>query len=112
VAPTYLPVDVTGTLAPTDPAQAGTVERDAIEAVAKFFNPLAGGPGGNGWAVGRGVHISDIAAVLGDVTGVDYVQELALYLNGVLQGDELQVPAGQVVVAGQFKLSLVLPVGA
>jgi uncharacterized phage protein gp47/JayE len=112
VAPTYLPVDVTGTLAPTDPAQAGTVERDAIEALAKFFNPLTGGPGGDGWAVGRGVHISDVAAVLGDVAGVDYVQELALYLNGVPQGDELQVSAGQVVVAGQFKLSLVLPVGA
>ena len=110
VAPTYLPIDVSGTLAPTNPAEAGTVEQAALEALAKFFNPLTGGPGGNGWAVGRGVHISDVAAVLGDATGVDYVEELALYVNGVLQGDQVQVPAGQVVVAGQFKLSLVLPV--
>jgi len=112
VAPSYLPIDVTGTIAPTDPAEAGTVEQNALESLASFFNPLTGGPGGNGWEVGRGVHLSDVAAVLGDVRGVDYVQELSLYVNGVLQGDEVQVPAGQVVVAGLFKLSVVLSVGA
>jgi uncharacterized phage protein gp47/JayE len=111
VAPEYLPVDVTATLAPTDPAKAGTVELDGLKALAAFFNPLTGGPSGNGWDVGRGVHTSDVAAVLGDVPGVDYVQELALFVNGVLQGDEVQVRFGQVVVAGQFKVSLVLPVG-
>jgi hypothetical protein len=57
------------------------------------------------------VHTSDVAAVLGDVAGVDYVQELALFVNGVLQGDEVRIPVGKVVVAGQFKVSLVLPVG-
>jgi uncharacterized phage protein gp47/JayE len=111
VAPVYLPVDVTATLAPVDAAKAGTVEQDALDALAGFFNPLTGGPSANGWDVGRGVHASDVAAVVGDVTGVDYVQELALFVNGVLQGDEVQVPPGQVVVAGQFKVSLVLPVG-
>jgi hypothetical protein len=39
------------------------------------------------------------------------VQELALFVNGVLQGDEVRIPVGKVVVAGQFKVSLVLPVG-
>jgi len=111
VAPQYLPVDLTATLAPTDPAKSGTVEQDALEALRNFFNPLTGGPSGSGWEVGRGVHASDVAAVLGDVKGVDYVQELALFVNGVLQGDEVQVSAGKVVVAGQFKVSLVLPVG-
>ncbi|HYB76590.1 MAG TPA: putative baseplate assembly protein [Candidatus Bathyarchaeia archaeon] len=111
VGPTYLPVDVKATLAPINPAQAGTVEQDALDALAAFFNPLTGGPGGLGWDVGRGLYASDVAAVLGDVTGVDYVQDLALYVNGVLQGDQVQVPSGQIVVAGQFTLSLVLPVG-
>jgi len=110
IGPTYLPVDVTATLAPTDPAQAGTVEQNALQALANFLNPLTGGPGGLGWDVGRGVYVSDVAGVLGNVTGVDYVQELSLYVNGVLQGDQVQVPLGQIVVAGQFKVSLVLPV--
>lgn len=111
VGPTYLPVDVTATLAPIDPAQAGTVEQNALEALATFLNPLTGGPGGFGWDVGRGLYTSDVATVLGNATGVDYVQELALYVNGVLQGDQVQVPFGQIVVAGQLTISLVLPVG-
>ena len=111
IGPTYLPVDVSATLAPVDPAQAGTVEQDALDALAAFLNPLTGGPGGLGWDVGRGLYASDVDAVLGDVEGVDYVQELALYVNGVLQGDQVQVPLGQIVVAGQMKVSLVLPVG-
>jgi uncharacterized phage protein gp47/JayE len=111
IGPTYLPIDVTATLAPVDPAEAGTVEQDALAALASFLNPLTGGPNGLGWDVGRGLYTSDIATVLGNVTGVDYVQELALYVNGVLQGDQVQVPSGQIVVAGQFTISLVLPVG-
>jgi hypothetical protein len=110
IGPTYLPVDVTATLAPSDPAKAGTVEQAALDALATFLNPLVGGPGGLGWDVGRGLYASDIATVLSNVSGVDYVESLELYLNNVLQGDQVQVPAGQIVVAGQLKISLILPV--
>ena len=109
IGPTYLPVDVAATLAPSDPAQAGTVEQDAIEALETFLNPLTGGPEGLGWDVGRGLYASDLAATLGEVDGVDYVESLSLYVNGVLQGEQVQVPAGQIVVAGELQLSLVLP---
>jgi uncharacterized phage protein gp47/JayE len=111
VGPTYLPVDVTAALAPSDPAEVGAVEQNALAALAEFLNPLSGGPGGLGWDVGRGLYVSDIAGVLGNVDGVDYVVELALYVNGVLQGDQVQVPPGQIVVAGQFTVSMVLPQG-
>jgi len=111
IGPTYLPIDVTATLAPQDPAMAGTVEQAALAALEEFLHPLYGGPGGLGWELGRGIFASDVAAVLGDVDGVDYVEELALLVNGVLQGDQVQVPSGQIVVAGQLMLSLVLPSG-
>jgi baseplate J-like protein len=109
IGPTYLPVDVKATVAPMDPAQAGTVEQDAIAALAAFLNPLTGGPQGLGWDVGRGLYASDIATTLGDVDGVDYVEALGLYVNGVLQGEQVQVPTGQIVVAGELEISLVLP---
>jgi hypothetical protein len=112
VGPVYLPVDVVTTLAPVDPATAGTVEQAALDALAGFLNPLTGGPGGLGWDVGRGLYASDISGVLGNVGGVDYVQDLGLYVNGVLQGEQVQVPTGQIVVAGQLEVSLVLPVGS
>jgi Baseplate J-like protein len=111
IGPDYLPVDVTATLAPIDPATAGEVEQAALDALSAFLHPLYGGPGGLGWDLGRGVFLSDVAAVLGAATGVDYVEDLKLYVNGVLQGDMVNVPAGKNVVAGQFQISLVLPVG-
>jgi predicted phage baseplate assembly protein len=110
IGPDYLAVDVTATLAPQDPAKAGEVEQAALQALAEFLHPLYGGPGGLGWDLGRGVFASDVAAVLGDAHGVDYVEELALFINGVLQGDRVDVPPGQIVVAGQLKISLILPV--
>jgi hypothetical protein len=111
IGPEYLPVDVTATLAPVDPALAGDVEQAALKALANFLHPLYGGPGGLGWDSGRGVFVSDVAAVLGEAAGVDYVEDLKLYVNGVLQADLVEVPAGKIVVAGQLQVSLILPVG-
>jgi hypothetical protein len=110
IGPTYLPVDVAATLAPGDPSKAGTVEQAALDALSAFLNPLLGGPAGLGWDVGRGLYVSDIATVLSNVSGVDYVESLELYVNNVLQGDQVKVPAGQIVVAGQLRISLILPV--
>jgi hypothetical protein len=111
IGPDYLPVDVTATLAPEDPRHAGTVENAALQSLAHFLHPLYGGPGGLGWDLGRGLFLSDVATVLGETPGVDYIEALQLYVNGVVQADKVDVPSGRVVVAGQLKVSLVLPVG-
>ncbi|HSS95542.1 MAG TPA: baseplate J/gp47 family protein [Terriglobales bacterium] len=106
--PTYLPVDVTAVIAPIDVTMAGEVEQAARAALENFLHPLYGGPGGKGWDLGRDVFISDIAAVLAEVDGVDFVEELSLSVNGVMQGDSAHIPQGQIVVAGQLQLNLTL----
>ncbi len=111
IGPDYLPIDVTATIAPRDPAGAGQAEAAALQALARFLHPLHGGPGGLGWDLGRGVFASDVAAVLGDAAGVDYVEDLSLFVNAVLQGEKVEVPPGQIVVAGQLKVTVILPVG-
>jgi predicted phage baseplate assembly protein len=111
IGPDYLAVDVTATIAPRDPAEAGTVEQAALEALATFLHPLYGGPDGLGWDLGRGVFVSDVAAILGTATGVDYVEDLKLFVNGRLQADEVEIPPGKIVVAGQLQVSMILPVG-
>jgi len=110
VGPTYLPIDVTAVIAPTDVTMAGEVEQAARAALENFLHPLYGGPGGKGWDLGRDVFLSDVAAVLGDVDGVDFVEDLSLFVNGVLQGDSAHIPAGQIVVAGQLQLNLTMAV--
>jgi Baseplate J-like protein len=107
VGPDYLPVDVAATIAPTDLTQAGTVEQRARQALEEFLHPLRGGPEGSGWDLGRGVYVSDMARVLGEVKGVDYVEELTLSVAGMLQGDRVSVPVDKIVVAGQLKLNLI-----
>jgi uncharacterized phage protein gp47/JayE len=108
IGPDYLPIDVTASLSPKDPTEAGTVEQAARAALEKFLHPLYGGPGRQGWDLGRNVYLSDIAAVLGDVDGVDFVEELAMSINGALQDGVVQVPAGKIVVAGDLQLKLTL----
>jgi uncharacterized phage protein gp47/JayE len=108
IGPTYLPIDIQATLAPKDPTEAGTVEQAAREALKTFLHPLLGGPGGKGWDLGRNVYLSDVAAVLSEIKGVDFVAELAISVNGVLQDGVAKVPPGQIVVAGELQLNLTL----
>lgn len=104
--PNYLPVDVEATLATVDPSGAGDLEKGAMAAIEVFLHPLTGGPEGKGWQAGRSVYLSDIAQALHLVEGLDYIEELALYLNGVLQGESVTVGPNQTVVAGEIRLKI------
>lgn len=104
--PDYLPIDVSATVAPIDPAGAGEVETRAREALGQFLHPLRGGPEGHGWVLGRDVFLSDVAAVLERVPGVDYVEELGLLLGGALQGERVAVAPDRTTVAGDIRLKL------
>jgi hypothetical protein len=103
--PDYLTVDVEATIIPLDPAEAGAVEQRAREALETFLHPLRGGPHGYGWGLGRDVFLSDVAAALKGVKGV--VKDLALLLNGVLQGGGVQVAEDRIVAAGDIRLKLI-----
>lgn len=106
VGPNYLPIEVTATIAPVDPAEAGAVERRGREALAGFFHPLHGGPERRGWEPSRDVFISDVAAVLERVEGVDYVEQLALSLDGLPAGETVAVPDNRIVAAGKIRLKM------
>jgi uncharacterized phage protein gp47/JayE len=107
IGPRYVPVDVTARVAPKDVRHAGTVERALLAALARFLHPLLGGPEGLGWDLGRGVFLSDVAAVLGGVAGVDYVEQAALSRDGIPQGDHVDVGVDQIAVAGALTVTVV-----
>ena len=104
--PDYLPVSVAAVVAPKVPAQAGPVLDAVRQALGAFFHPLTGGPDGTGWPFGRDVYLSDVAARLEALPGVDYIQTLMLLLAGTPQGEAVPVPADRIVVAGLMRLSL------
>jgi uncharacterized phage protein gp47/JayE len=104
--PSYLAVGVSARIAPADPSQAGAVEKAVRAALERFLHPLFGGPGGRGWDLGRDVFMSDIAAELERTPGVDYIEELALSIDGVPQRESVRVGDHEVVAAGPIQLRL------
>lgn len=47
----------------------------------RFLHPLKGGPTGDGWPMGRAVHLSEIYYLFEKIDGVDFVQKLVLNKN-------------------------------
>ncbi|NIE58643.1 putative baseplate assembly protein [Burkholderia sp. Ax-1735] len=104
--PNYVGIDVSATLTPLDPSLAWDVEQSALTALGTFLHPLTGGPEGNGWLPGRGVYLSDVAAALRGLPGLDYLEELALLRDGVPQGDSIVIAADCTVAAGQLRINI------
>jgi Baseplate J-like protein len=104
IGPTYLEVGATCTISPVDMTQAGPVGVAVRVALEAFFHPVTGGPDGTGWPFGRAVHLSDVAAIVESVPGVDFVQELELLLEGIPQDEVIEVSPGHIVVAGRIQV--------
>ena len=104
--PTYLPVGVEAVLSPLRRSDAGAVVERAHRALSAFLHPLTGGPDADGWPFGRDVYLSDVAALLEALEGVDYAPTINLLLGGTPRGERVNVPTDRMVVAGPLLISL------
>jgi hypothetical protein len=104
--PDYLAVGVVAVVAPKGIAASGPVLSDVRTALQGFLHPLNGGPDGKGWPFGRAVYLSDVAALLQSIAGVDYVRTLELTLDGTPRGEIVAVPEDRIVVAGPLQVTL------
>ena len=83
-APQYLRVSVEARLRlpeRSDPGSGAQVQVQAETALYRYLNPFTGGPQENGWPFGRDLHVSEIYALLQRQTGVEFVEELQLFLG-------------------------------
>jgi len=106
VGPDYVPIGVEARVAPVERRRSGEVHDAVVAALAAFLHPVTGGPEGVGWLFGRDVHLSDVAAVIEAVPGVDYVQTLNLLLDETPQGEVVLIPPDRIVVAGTLRITL------
>jgi hypothetical protein len=109
IGPTYLPIGVGAVVVPRDLGEAGAVETTVLAALARFLHPLTGGPEGRGWPFGRAIYLSNVAALLEGLTGVDHVEDLNLLLNDTPRGEWVAVPPGRIVVAGTLRVEMKAP---
>ncbi len=75
----YQGVTVVARLRTASAGEAAALEARARQAVARWFDPAAGGPDGRGWPFGRSVHAGEVYGLLQQLPGVDLVEEVLLY---------------------------------
>jgi predicted phage baseplate assembly protein len=106
LGPFYRPVGVAALVTPRARGEAGVVAQRVRTALERFLHPLTGGPEGHGWEFGRDVFLSDVAAILEAVAGVDYVRQLDLLLDDAPVGPRVEIPPDQIVVAGDLRIEM------
>jgi predicted phage baseplate assembly protein len=106
VGPDYQAIGVEAVIAPRDVSAAGLVRDRVLQLLARFLHPLTGGPDGAGWPFGRDVYLSDVAARLERVDGLDHVLALNLLHGDTPQGAVVRVPPDRIVVAGSLEVRL------
>lgn len=82
VGPQYTPVAVSARLQARPGVDRRALVGEARRALDQWFHPLTGGPDGQGWPIGRAVYRAELLALLHDVPGVAYVEEVAWRVDG------------------------------
>ena len=85
--PLYRGVTVVAQLRARPRADVERIRAEALERLGHYFNPLVGGPDGNGWPWGRPVQSGDAFAVLQGVPGVDVVEDVRLFGANPVTGE-------------------------
>ncbi|MEU3225853.1 putative baseplate assembly protein [Streptomyces sp. NPDC006976] len=85
--PFYQGVTVVASVQAEPGAVRDRVRDEALAALYGYFNPLSGGPNGQGWPFGRPVQAGEAFAVLQRVPGVDLVEDVRLYRADPVTGE-------------------------
>jgi hypothetical protein len=107
--PVYQPIGLSARVVAREIGEAGQVERRVRAAVEALFHPVTGGPDGRGWLFGRDVYLSDLAALVEGLPGIDYAEGMDLLLDGAPVGERAEVPPDRVVAAGPVHVEIVAP---
>jgi hypothetical protein len=100
--PYYIEVTVTVEVIPESIDLAIPLEKELLKQLKEYLHPLTGGNEKKGWEFGRGVHISDIYAILESVKGVDHVENLKL--NEYTK--DVDIAKFQIVCSGQHRVTM------
>ena len=82
IAPQYTTVSVSAHLQARPEVDRRALVRQARDALERFLHPLHGGPDGGGWPIGRAVYRAELLALLNEVDGVLYVEDLTWSIDG------------------------------
>ena len=84
--PFYQGVTVVARLSPRPRADVAQLATDAERALHRYFEPLQGGPDGDGWPFGRPVQAGEVYAVLQQLAGTEIVEDVKLFAADPITG--------------------------
>jgi predicted phage baseplate assembly protein len=103
-SPAYTGMAVEATVVIQRHASADRVRLEVGERLARYVDPLTGGPNGGGWPFGRDLYLSEVFTIIQSVAGVEFVQEATLYQVDLRNGTARA--AGQKISLAQDALLL------
>jgi predicted phage baseplate assembly protein len=77
--PRYLGVTAVIRLRARPRADPEQLRHDTLEALFRYFDPLRGGPEGDGWAFGRPILLGEVFGVAQRVEGVDLIEDTRMF---------------------------------
>jgi len=78
VGPQFLEVRINLTVVPLPDVLEGDLQGRVKKALNDFFDPWLGGQEGKGWTFGRSIFVSEICALVDQISGVDSVDEVKI----------------------------------
>jgi predicted phage baseplate assembly protein len=84
--PFYQGVTVVAKLIARGRASTDDLKQAALLALNRYFDPLTGGPDRDGWPFGRPVQAGEVFAVLQNLNGTEYVDDVKLFAADPITG--------------------------
>jgi hypothetical protein len=63
------------------------IQKEALDALYGYLNPISGGPDGDGWPFGRPVQSGEVYGLLQRIRGVDMVEDARLFGANPVTGE-------------------------
>lgn len=104
VEPSYKEVKVIIDVIPESIDLAVPLEKEILRQLKEYLHPLTGGNEKSGWEFGRGVHISDVYALLEGIDGVHHVENLLL--ND--KSEDVEIKEFETVCSGEHRITMKL----
>ena len=77
--PFYQGITVVARVRPRPRVSPDRLEREALDALYRYLDPIDGGPDGSGWPFGRRVNMGDVYSVLQRLPGTELVEDARLF---------------------------------
>lgn len=78
IKPAFLEISVYAVLAVNEVENVTLAEKEAVDRLNEYLNPLTGGNTGNGWEIGQSPHVSTFYALLKSVSTVNHVEKVSM----------------------------------